>query len=157
MTDYYSEVEDAVIALVKNHLDNRATYFKNPDKQAVKSNDTILTEGFDYFFITYPASFPTTSGGTGVVEVTWNLGVEIFVLFSTPPNTWAKFKAFRGDIFNLFNVSKVGRTLDRTNGVKDVLLTGESEPVAYSEEGLNDPIFYSQRMQLSVFYKVNRE
>lgn len=153
----YDVIENAAITLIKNHLDNSATYFKKPEKQVTKSNDTVLGEGFSFFLILYPASFPTTPGGTGVIEVNWAITLDLFVRFSTPPETWRNFKAFRSDLFNLFNIQKVGRTLDRTDGVRDVLLTGESDPVAYSEEGSDDPIFFSQRMQLNVFCKVNRQ
>ena len=155
--NYYDVVENATIALTKNHLDNSATYFKKPEKQVTKSDDSVLSGGYDYFLILYPAAFPTTPGGTGVFEVNWVITLDMFVRYSTPPVTWQHFKAFRSDIFNLFNVKKVGRTLDRTDGVRDVLLTGESDPVAYSEEGADDPIFFSQRMQLSVYYKINKE
>ena len=158
MTDHYAAVEDATIKLVQDHLENHATFFPKPEKQVAKSNDDVLSEGFDYFFITYPASFPLIGAGTGVVEVTWHIKVEIFVRVTTHPQTWANFKAFRSAVFNLFNISTIGRTLNRTPGVGVGLsLESNSDPIFYGEENTpNDPIFYSQVMQLSVPYKINR-
>lgn len=156
MIDHYSAVEDAVIALVKDHIENKATYFTQPAKQVVKSDDTVLTGGFEYFFITYPGAFPTNFAGTEAVNVLWSVEVEIFVRFSTPSTTWAHFKAFRSDLFNLFNVAKIGRTLNRTAGILNCVLSGNTEPIAYAEEGTSDPTFFSQKLLLSVDYKINK-
>jgi hypothetical protein len=156
--NFEDAVESAVIALVAEHLENRLEYFPQPDKQVVKSDDSVLSLGFDYFFLTYPGSFPTESAGTGVIETVWNVSIEIFVRFKkNTKDTWGRFRRFRSDIFNLFNVSQVGRNLNRTAGVKEVLLTGDSEPVPYGEEDApSDPIFISQTMQLAVTFKINK-
>jgi len=155
--DYFGEIEDAVIALVKNHLDHKDTYFDAPDEQVVKSDDDKLNEGHDYFFFTFPSAFPTVSAGTDVVETIWMIRIEIFTRFSTPESTWANFKAFRSDIFNLFNVRNIGRNLNRTPRVVSVLLSSEGEPIFYGEESTpSDPVFYSQAMQLSVSTHINR-
>ena len=158
MADYFSIAESAVVAVVRDHLDNKAVYFTKPAKQITKSDDSVLGEGFEYFFITYPGAFPVVPQGVGVIEVTWMIGVDIFCRFTTYPDTWKRFKAFRSDVFNLFDVNKIGRNLDRTPGVRDVLLSSESEVVGVGEEDSPaDPIFFKQSLQLAVYFKVNRE
>jgi len=157
MTDHFSIVERAALDLVRDHIENKATYFTVPTKQITASDDSILGEGFTYFLISFPSTFPVVPMGTGVLEVAWMIPLELFVRFSTHKETWAKFKAFRSDLFNLFNTTPKGRTLNRTAGVRDTLLASAGEPIFYGEEDTpSDPVFFSQRLELSVFYKINR-
>jgi len=157
MTDHYTLVEEAVLKVIREQLNNHAAYFPKPLKQVVASDDTVLSSGFDYFVITFPSTFPVVPQGVGVIEVAWMLSLEFFVRFTTHPETWRRFKAVRSDLFSLFNVDHIGRTLNRTAGVRDVLLTSAGAPVFYGEEATpNDPVFFSQKLELSIFYKINR-
>lgn len=155
--DHYTAVEDAALVLIKESIDNKEKYFSKKDVQVSRSDDDVLSKGYDYFVILFPGDFSSEKGGSGVKFVTWHIDVEIYVRFSTTGETWKKFKLFRSDMFNLFNVKTIGRTLNRTPGVvDDVILTGGSKPVAYGEEESEaDPIFFSQTLDLAIPYKVN--
>jgi hypothetical protein len=158
LIDHFSVVEAAALQLVKDHIDNRDVYFDVPEDQVVASDETVLTTGHDYFLISFPSIFPTEYGGAGMIKAVWSISMEMFVRFSTPPETWAHFKAFRSDIFNLFNVRIIGHNLNRTAGVESVLLTSEGAPTAFAEEDTpSDPVFFSQRMLLTVQYKINKQ
>lgn len=163
MTDFFSTCEDAIISMLKNDLANHAAYFgTDPVKLAKvvnKSDDTKLDEGYDYFAITYPGAFPAGFESVSQINVSWDIYIDLFVRFTTESESWANFKAYRSDVFNLFNVLLIGRTLNKTNNVKagTPILSSEDEPSYYSLRSNPDVrAFISQRCKLSLTQIINR-
>lgn len=130
-TDYYSLLETAVKNYVQTRLPDR---FTEPDKQISKSDDTIVTKGFKSFFMMYPGNAPipyegARSLGEETIEVTFEILVDAWSRWEgSEAQAWASFKAYRADIFHIFNVLKKGRTINRTAGVKGAFLTITERP-----------------------------
>lgn len=159
MTDYYSAVELAARNLVKAEL---PSYFPpaTADTQVTKSDATVYDYGFDYYFTTYPGAFPTLPAGVQMVEVTWEILVDVLSRFnSNEAQAWIDFTAFRSDVFNLFNVSNKGRNLDRASGVRRVLLASEERPryiPLRAEDEDSPPAFIAQVCILNVTQVINK-
>lgn len=157
MTDHYDLVVTAFHAMLGESLPE---YFPRPDKQFSKADDTILDNGHDYYVTAYPGAFPIEPMGTGVYEVDWEVQVELYVRWKkSEKQAWIDFSAFRADIFNLVNVTMKGRTLDRTNGVRDAVLSSADRPsyIPVNSAALDGAVaFIRQICLLNVPYKINR-
>ena len=127
-TDYYSLVEGALRTLVKSEL---SSYFPalTASQQVTKADDSYFDEGLDHFFVTYPGAFPTTPIGGQVVETAWEIIVDLVTRWqNNQQDSFDLFTLYRSDVFNLLNLSKVGRNLNRTNGVRNVLMSSNENP-----------------------------
>ena len=155
--DFYDLIETAVVTLVRSEL---SSYFTEPTKQVTKSDDTYLDQGYDHFLIAYPGAFPTTGYATQIQAVEWEVVLDMLIRFDgTEPEAWARFKALRADVFYLFNVRRIGRTLNGTARVERVSLGSEERPRYIPHEASNPDsgiAFIAQAMALTVFEKVNR-
>ena len=126
IVDHYDLLETAAMQLVRTEL---VTYFPAPEETVTKSDDTMLDQGHDYFVIFYPGSFPTTKAGNQVLNVDWEIIVDVMTRYDgTEPEAWTQFKTIRSEMFHLFNVLKIGRTLGGTARVLNVLLSAEERP-----------------------------
>lgn len=157
MTDFYSAAELATRTLVKSEL---ASYFPSgtADKQVTKSDDTVYGEGFDYFFTTYPGAFPTELVGTQVVQVSWEILVDLLTRYkTTEAQAWIDFIAYRSDVFNLFNLTNKGRNLDRANNVRSVSFGAEERPRYIPNDDDPDSVnFIAQTCILTVNMVINK-
>jgi hypothetical protein len=158
MADHFSICQDAALDLIGDTLTTR---FTNVAKQISKADDSVLKNGYDFFAIAYPGTAPTASMGTGVIEVTWEILVDVLVRWkTTEAKAWIEFESLRSDLFNLFNLTEDGRTLRRTAGVKPGLVASFDERPRYIPlvAGATDGAvaFIAQVMKLSVPYKVNK-
>lgn len=160
-TDYFSIVEDAVLSLVRTTFVARITDGVKGVRQFAKSDDSYLDQGYAHFLFTYPGDFPTLPiGGNTLVTTQWEVLLDAFVRWdATELEAWNLFKEWRGDLFYLFNLRQIGRTLDRTAGVERVVLTASDRPryipVDPNDE-LSDPAFIGQVMSLQVTQKINK-
>ena len=128
MTDHYSAVELALRNLVKSQL---PSYFppSTADDQVTKSDDMHYDDGFDYFFTTYPGAFPMVNVGAQVVETAWEIVVDIVTRWkNNQQDSFEQFTTYRSVVFNLLNLTLVGRNLNRTNGVRGVSMLSEERP-----------------------------
>lgn len=157
MTDHYDLVVTAFFGMMGDSL---PAYFPRPERQFSKADDTILDNGHDYYMTAYPGAFPIEPAGVGVYEVSWEVQVELYVRWKkSERQAWADFSAFRSDVFNLVNVTMKGRTLNRTAGVRDALLSSADRP-SYIPVNAAAPdgavAFIRQICLLNVPYKINR-
>lgn len=159
MTDYYNVIESAVIDLLRAELP--ASYIKDASRQITKSDDTHLDSGYDYFVIAYPGSFPTDNFAVQAVSVDWEIILDSIVRFdASEPEAWAAFKAWRAELFYLFNVRRIGRTLGQTPRVENVLLSSTDRPryIPVVPGDIDSGIaFIAQALTLTVTEKINKD
>lgn len=158
-TDYYNVIESAVIDLLRAELP--AAYIEDEDKQITKSDDTHLDSGYDYFVIAYPGAFPTDGFAAQTVSVDWEIILDAIVRFNaSEPEAWAALKAWRAELFYLFNLRRIGRTLDRTSRVENVLLSSTDRPryIPVVPGDIDSGVaFIAQAMTLTVTEKINKD
>lgn len=163
MTDYYSLLEDAVVGYVSSSLPLR---FTQPDKQISKSDDTIATSGFSSFLMLYPGNAPLTLDGSGhlgeaSVEVTFEILIDAWSRWTgTELQSWTAFKAYRSDLFNAFNLSRAGRTLGRTDGVRHSVLSFTERPryiPLVATASSNVTAYIGQVASLTIVRVINKE
>lgn len=154
-TDHYTLCEDAVIALLRNRLPS--SFITEKTKQIVPSDTSVLGLGFDYFVVAYPDDFPSTAFAAKIVQVEWNVLLDVFVRWkNNEAKSWERFKDFRAEVFQLF-VSY--RTLDKTPTVLETSLRSGGSPQYFNSKGSPDagPVFISQRLTATVKQLVNRK
>jgi hypothetical protein len=124
--DFYDLAENATLSLIE---DNLPLHFPNPSLQLSKADETIIDNGNPKYAITYPGAFPITPSGVGLIEVSWEIILDVFCRWHTSEaQAWTDFRGLRSDLFNLFNLTEKGRTLNRTNGVQGTSLGTEERP-----------------------------
>ena len=123
MPDHYSVCETALMT----RLRTLTSYFPaGTGKSAgwqVSDDDTVFSQGGDYFVIVRPGEFPTVQKGL-LADVSWHVKAVIYARFIEYKTSWGMFKAFRSDIFNLLNADP---SLDRTNGVYSVTVSSKDD------------------------------
>ena len=157
IVDYYDNVETAVVELIRAQM---VDYFPNPEETVTKSDDTFLDQGHDYFAFIYPGTFPTEIFGNQVVTVNWEVIVDVFARFNTTEaEAWIAMKKVRAEMFHLFNINKIGRTINGANYVDRVVLGAEDRP-RYIPVDPDNPdagiAFIGQVMILTVTQRINK-
>jgi len=142
MTDYYTTVETGLISLLRSELAD--PYFPNATKQVMASDDTVLDNGNDYYAIAYPGNFPVTETANQFLEYSWEVQLDVLSRWNTTEAAaWAAFKPYRNAVINLLNHTLTGRTLGKTNFVRNSLASSEARPRYIPMRGSNpdDPTF----------------
>lgn len=127
--DYYNLGEAGLIAFLKTQL--ASPYFPNADKQVTASDDEILSNGNSYYAITYPGNFPITEveRSATFLQYEWEILLDLLVLWKTSTATvWATFKPYRDAVIQAINHTKAGKTLDRTDFVRNAVIQAEDRP-----------------------------
>lgn len=145
MTDYYSECEAALIALLQTITE----FF--PNTWQVSDDDTVIQNGAEVFAIFQPGSFPAVPVNALEQDVAWNIIFDLYVAYSTKHSSLPKFKAVRSAIFNLVHPS----SLNDVSGVYRTILTGEGS-IMQDIEGEN-PNFIIQTMTAVVTQRIKRD
>ena len=157
ITDYYDLMETALVEFIRAQL---VEYFPDPEKTVTKSDDTHLDQGHNYFCIAYPGVFPTGIFGNQIINVDWEVILDVHARWnSTEQEAWKALKTIRGEMFNLFNIRKIGRTLNGHQYVDRVLLSAEDRPryLYVDEENPDSGIaFIGQVMLLTVTQRINK-
>jgi len=157
MIDYYDLMETAVVELVRSQL---AAYFTDPEKSVTKSDDTHLDQGHDYFCFVYPGVFPAEIFGNQIVTVNWEVILDVFARYnSTEKQAWIDMKKIRAELFWLFNLREIGRTINKHQFVDRVVLSAEDRP-RYIPVDVDNPdsgiAFIGQVMVLTVTQRINK-
>lgn len=155
-TDWYGLCEDAVVNLLKEKLPATIIKAATKDKQVTKSDADVLGMGHDYLAVTYPGEFPTTDFAAQIVEVDWEVGLDIFSRCNAgEAANWQSFKTYRAEIFQLF-VSY--RTLNRVARIKKVALRSGGAPEYVTSKGNPDsaPVYITQPLVVTVKQQINR-
>jgi hypothetical protein len=71
----------------------------------VSENDTVVTEGSDYFTVLRPGSFENIRSGGGLQNNTWRVRTLLFMRFNEYDTLWSTYRAFRSDIIALPDTS----------------------------------------------------
>lgn len=106
--DFYQICEDGLVARVQV-----LTFFKNPKQ--VSDDDSVLSEGADYWFIYRPGAFPIADNFNTqkIMEIDWNVTVDLYVRYKTYKESWGKFRRFRAALFFLLHSDQsLGNTLN---------------------------------------------
>ena len=109
MTDFYSECETGLIALLQTKL---PTFFPQPWQ--VSDDDASIMQGGDYFVVVRPGMFPLVRQTEQLSVVGWTVVTDLYVRYTDYKSAWTKFKAYRSAIFNLLMTYP---TLSDTAGV----------------------------------------
>lgn len=159
----YEVVRDAAMDMIYNELSaaENGSLITNKDKQmSFDGSDEILTGGFDYMFIAYPGAMPLgVYIGTTDEAVTPEVLIDCLVRWNTKEKeAWARFQSMRSILFNLFNRTEKGRTLNRTAGVSDSSVSFSERPryIPQKGGGKNGIAFIAQVMMLRPEMRVSR-
>lgn len=126
MTDYYSVAEAGLLALLKTQL---SSYFPNGAKQVTASDDTVLDNGNDFYAIAYPGNFPISVNASSFRTYDWEIRLDILTRWNKNTVTaWSTFKDLRQAVIALINHTEKGRTLGKTNFVKEASVQAEDRP-----------------------------
>lgn len=123
MTDYYALVKTGLIARLRTLTSYFPASAKHSAGWQVSDDDSVLSEGGDYFVIVRPGAFPTRKQGR-MVEVEWHADAVIYTRYKEQATSWTRFETFRSDIFNLLHADP---TLNKTNGVYDVGVSSQQQ------------------------------
>jgi hypothetical protein len=77
----------------------------------------------------------------------------------TEQKAWTDFLSYRSDLFNLINTTEAGRTLGRTAGVRNAIMSAQDRPryIPVNRGATDGAVgFIAQTMIVIVTYKVNR-
>jgi len=98
--DFYQQCEDALAARLRAL---KPSFFKE-DKQ-VSDDDSVLSEGADYWIIYRPGAFPVIGNieSRKIMDVDWNVTMDLYVRYKTYKESWGKFRKFRGVVFFLLH------------------------------------------------------
>ena len=112
--DFYQQCEDAMATRVRTL---KPAFFK--EEKQVSDDDTVLAEGADYWFIYRPGAFPIndTLLSQKIMDVDWNVTVDLYVRYTTYKGSWGKFRRFRAALFFLLHSDQ---TLGGTPNVRRV-------------------------------------
>jgi len=156
-TYFYNTVEAAVISLIRAQM---ASYFPTPEETVTQSDDTHLDSGHDYFVIAYPGALPTEYFAGQMVLTNWEVILDAMIRWNdSQPNAWTAFKQLRGELFYLFNVRNIGRTLGGASWVDQVFMSADDRPryIPMNPGDVeSDPAFIAQALSLTVTQKINR-
>jgi len=155
--DYYNIIEAGAVTYLRTEL---ASYFTEPTKQCTQGDDRFLATGYDYFAIAYPGSFPTEVHGGTYIRTNWEVIIDTLTRWKTNhSDAWSLFRTFRAELFAVFNVNKIGRTLNGVSYVEKVLISGDERPrfiPVDPTDQYSDPAFIAQAMSLTVTTSIAR-
>lgn len=108
--DFYQQCEDGMVTRLRllNPL-----FFKKDNQ--VSDDDTVLSEGADYWIIYRPGAFPIVDSmeTNKIMEMDWNVTVDLYVRYKTYKESWGKFRKFRAAIFFLLHSDQgLGQTVN---------------------------------------------
>lgn len=94
------------------------SFLKDPNKQ-VSDDDSVISEGADYWIIYRPGAFPIADNFNTqkIMEIDWNVTADLYVRYKTYKESWGKFRKFRAAIFFLLHSDQ---TLGNTPNVHRV-------------------------------------
>lgn len=97
--DFYQQCEDAFATRAQT----LSTFF-GKSKQ-VSDDDSVLSEGADYWLIYRPGAFPIVDNllTQKIMDVDWNITVDMYVRYKTYKESWGKFRRFRAALFFLLH------------------------------------------------------
>ena len=121
MTDFYGECEAGLAALLKT----LTAYF--PRDWQVSDDDTAVMQGAEYVVVYRPGAFPLIRQTDQLSTVSWAVTLDLYIQYTDYKTSWAKFKTFRSDLFNLLMAHP---TLNDTAGVFRVDLSSD-RPTQY--------------------------
>jgi hypothetical protein len=112
--DFYQICEDGMAA----RLRVLTSFLKDPNKQ-VSDDDSVISEGADYWIIYRPGAFPIADNFNTqkIMEIDWNVTADLYVRYKTYKESWGKFRKFRAAIFFLLHSDQ---TLGNTPNVHRV-------------------------------------
>jgi hypothetical protein len=108
--DFYQQCEDGLATRLRAL---NPSFFKQ-DKQ-VSDDDSVLSEGADYWIIYRPGAFPIPDNllTQKIMEVDWNVTMDMYVRYKTYKESWGKFRKFRAAVFFLLHSDQtLGDTLN---------------------------------------------
>jgi len=100
LTDYYSECENGLSALVLAKL---STYF--PEVWTVSNDDTSIARGADNLLVLRPGKFPYAMGSEmeeGVYK--WEIIGDLYIRYVNYATSWTRFKAVRNELIHLVHM-----------------------------------------------------
>jgi hypothetical protein len=129
--DFYQQCEDALAVRLRVL---KPSFFKKDEQ--VSDDDSVLSEGADYWIIYRPGAFPIADNinTQKIMEVDWNVTVDLYVRYKTYKESWGKFRKFRGVVFFLLHADQ---TLGDTPNVHRV--TFSSNEIAQYFRYANTP------------------
>jgi len=126
--DYWKLCETGLINLLKTEL---VSLFPNGANQVTASDDTVLDNGNDNYAITYPGAFPVSEVTANYLEYSWQIMLDLLVRWKqSEAKAWNEsgFKALRAEVLYLINHTQKGRTLGKTNYVRDAVIAANDNP-----------------------------
>jgi hypothetical protein len=104
MTDYYSQCESALMATLRT-----LPQLSRHDFQ-VSDDDSVITNGAEYYAIFQPDAFPQTRADGREVFFNWVVIFDLYVRYSTRKESLGKFKAVRAAIVELIKPTALNST-----------------------------------------------
>ncbi len=97
--DFYQQCEDGFATRMR-----LLTAFFLKEKQ-VSDDDSVLSEGANYWAIYRPGAFPIPDqfSTDKIMEIDWNITVDLYVRYVTYKESWGLFRKFRAAIFFLLH------------------------------------------------------
>lgn len=98
--DFYQQCEDALVVRLRTL---NPSFFK--DNKQVSDDDSVLSEGAEYWIVYRPGAFPIndTLLSQKIMDVNWNVTVDLYVRYKTYKESWGKFRKFRAALFFLLH------------------------------------------------------
>ncbi len=150
MTDHYSLVEAALLTKLRT----LTSYFPvSAGKSAgwqVSDDDAVFSQGADYFIIARPGPFNTQPRGL-LANAEWHVNVIIYVRYTEYKTSWARFKTFRSDIFNLLYGDP---TLGKTSGVWNVAMSSASDAGRLLDTQGNPTNWLAQALDITISQRI---
>lgn len=125
-TDYYGQCETALMAKLRT----LSGFF--PNAWQVSDDDSVLTNGADYFAIFQPDAFPATRADGREVFFNWVVVFDLYVRYSTRKESLGRFKAVRAALIELIkptalnSTNNIMRTVLASNGGLQQDLPGDN-------------------------------
>jgi hypothetical protein len=107
--DFYQICEDGLVV----RLRLLETFFRKSEQ--VSDDDSVLGTGADYWAIYRPGAFPIVDSLSTqkIMEVDWNVTIDLYVRYKTYKESWGKFRKFRAALFFLLHSDQtLGNTRD---------------------------------------------
>jgi hypothetical protein len=97
--DFYQQVEDGFATKMRL----LSSFFRKPEQ--VSDDDTVLSEGADYWAIYRPGAFPIVDSlqTHRIEEIDWGITMDLYVRYKTYKESWGKFRKFRAAVFFLLH------------------------------------------------------
>jgi hypothetical protein len=101
--DFYQQCEDALATRIRAL---KPAFFKKDEQ--VSDDDTVLSDGADYWIIYRPGAFPIADNKLTqkIMDIDWNVTMDLYVRYKTYKESWGKFRKFRGALFFLLHADQ---------------------------------------------------